>query len=285
MTFALPVLCNQWAMNTLDRRDWIRLGAGVILAPAFAPALVTAAEVWEKPASEWSAKDIEKLMNKSPWAKKDTVDTGRGPAAFSGVGPGGGRAGGGGRGGAPSGPQGGGGDDPGVGGGGDFGGGGGGMGGGSAPEALVRWETALPILEAQKRTAPEAFAGHYAISVTGFPLGGGRPPGGPGGGGPPGGGPPPGAAKGGGFPKGGPPNELLEKAKETTRLERKGKDPIHPDVLTMAQGRALILLFPHGTQPITVEDKEIQLYLQIGLPILKIKFNLKDMVYRGKLEL
>jgi hypothetical protein len=153
--------------------------------------------------------------------------------------------------------------------------------GGAAPEALVRWETALPILEAQKRTLPEAFKGSYAISVTGFPMGGARPGGAPGG-------PGVGATKGGG---GFNPEvmravqaQMFDQAKQTTRLERKGKDPIAPSVMTMT-GRSLVMLFPQGTQPITLDDKEVTLVLKVGLPELKTKFSLKDMVYMGKLEL
>jgi len=235
-----------------------------------------AAEFWDqKPPAEWSAKDTDKLMTKSPWAKRASVDTGRGPAAFSGPATprgdapmGGGRSGG---------PQGGAGqmDDGGA-------GPGGGPGGGAAPEALVRWESARPILDAQKRELPEAFQGSYAISVTGFPLGGGpRPggaPGGPGGAGP---------GAGGGFNLEGmraAQQASFEKAKETTRLERKGKDPIHASVISQ-NGRALVILFPRGAQPIDLDDKEVTLVVQVGLPTMKVKFNLKDMVYKGKLEL
>jgi hypothetical protein len=231
---------------------------------------LAAAEAWEKKTpAEWDAKDIEKLMNKSPWAKKFPVDTGRGPAAFSGVGaPKGSGGGGGGRGG----PQGGGGDlaDDGP----PGGGGGGAMGG--APEALVRWETAVPILEAQKRQLPEPFRGNYAISIAGFPLGGG--PGGPRPGGP-------------GAPGGAPNLEAmraaqqtaLDKGKDTTWLERKGKDPIHPAIIAPA-GRAILLIFPQ-TQPIQIEDKDVTLVVRIGVAEMKAKFHLKDMLYQGKLEL
>jgi hypothetical protein len=112
-------------------------------------------------------------------------------------------------------------------------------------------------------------------------VGGGAPP--PGGG----------APGGGAGKKGGGPNPeavraaqqaALEKAKETTKLERKGKDPIHPAIISQ-NGRSLVLLFPHGTQPIELEDKEVTLTLQVGLPLLKTKFNLKEMAYQGKLGL
>ena len=147
--------------------------------------------------------------------------------------------------------------------------------GGSTPEALVRWESALPILEAQKRALSEAFKGSYAISVTGFPIGGPRP-------------------GGGGAPKGaGEFNpeamraaqaQMFEQAKQTTWLERKGKDPIAPSLMGMT-GRSLVIVFPQGTQPIVLDDKEVTLVLKVGLPEMKSKFSLKEMVYMGKLEL
>ena len=39
---------------------------------------------------------------------------------------------------------------------------------------MVRWESARPILEAMKAPLPEAFEGHYVISVNGIPLMGDR---------------------------------------------------------------------------------------------------------------
>jgi hypothetical protein len=266
-------------MLLTTRRDLLQIGlSGICAVPLFA------AEAWDKkPVAELTDKDIEKLMNKSPWAKKFAVDTGRGPAAFSGPATGGG-GGGRGAGGGGGGPQGGGGagpDDAGA-------GGPGGAMGGSTPEALVRWETALPVLEAQKKQLPDAFRNSYAISVTGFPLGGPRPggAGGPMPGGAPGG-PGAGAGKGGGFnPEAmrAAQQQMMEAAKQSTRLERKGKDPMAPSVMAIT-GRSLVILFPRDAQPLTLDDKEVTLVLKIGLPEMKAKFSLKDMVYMGKLEL
>jgi len=254
------------AMSTFlptSRRAFVQLGVF-----ALAGSRLRAADPWDKKAEERNEKDIERIMTKSPWAKKAPVDSGRGVAAFSGPAtpkgdplPSAGNT---------KGPQGGGGqmeDGPGPGGG----------GGTSQPEALVRWESALPILVAQKRQLPEAFKGHYAISITGFRLAGGAPP--PGGGAT--------GKQGGGFnPEAmrAAQQSALEKAKETTKLERKGKDPIHPSIISQ-NGLSLVLLFPHGTQPIELEDKEVTLTLQVGLPLLKTKFNLKEMAFQGKLEL
>ena len=147
-----------------------------------------AAEVWiAKPYTEWTDKDLAKIMTDSPWAKKVsvTMDAGFGGGA-GGAGGGGGRGkGGGGGGGGFSG----GGDatDPGVAGGGGGGiaetgggggggrggrGGGGGGGGGAAAQGggvpeidlAVRWQTAPTVQQAlvkaqygdEAGTSPEA---------------------------------------------------------------------------------------------------------------------------------
>src|ERR1700733_2327727 len=95
-----------------------------------------AADVWQaKPFTEWSDKDIAKIMSDSPWAKKVSVTlptSGRGGGGPPAGGPGGG-GGGGGRGGGRGGGGGGGGGADG-GGGGDPSAGGGGGGGGGAQE-------------------------------------------------------------------------------------------------------------------------------------------------------
>src|SRR5580692_7420975 len=106
-----------------------------------------AADIWVKPYTEWTDKDVQKIMSDSPWAKKVTVtfEAGRG-------GGGGGTAPGKSR---PGGPEGGAQSlDPGDGGGGGGGGGrggrgGGGGGGGGAPagggggdtDLTIRWLT------------------------------------------------------------------------------------------------------------------------------------------------
>jgi hypothetical protein len=45
-----------------------------------------------------------------------------------------------------------------------------------------------------------------------------------------------------------------------------------------------LFIFPR-TDPITLDDKEVELDLKLGTMEAKRKFNLKDMVYNGKLEL
>lgn len=175
-------------------------------------------------------------------------------------------------------------------GGGDMGGGGG-MGGGppggggppAMPQfkALVRWETAAPVIQAGKRKWPASVEGHYLISVSGLPNMMGR---GPGGGGPP--------EQMKQQPQMDPEQRrqmMAERLKESTRLERKGKDPIAPDqvqVGTAQDGTAITMfLFPKASQPIEVGDKEVVFLTRMGPLEVKAKFALKDMMVKGQLEL
>ena len=116
----------------------IGLGTG-LAAWASAPG-----ESWnDKQPSQWSEKDIQRLLTKSPWAKEVTPEmdfTGmEGPGM---VGP----------------PMGG----PGM-------GGPGGPGGPFNMTAVVRWESAAPLREAAKSKLPLDPSGSYVVSVSGLP--------------------------------------------------------------------------------------------------------------------
>lgn len=164
--------------------------------------------------------------------------------------------------------------------------------GGGAPsmpqfKALVRWETAGPVLQAGKRKLPDSAAGHYLVSVSGLPMMGG------------GGGrgmrPPQQQFQAGAQ---GPPGQMdpqerqrmmQERLKESTRLERKGKDPIGPDQVQVGQApdgtSIMMFMFPKASQPIEAADKEVIFITQMGPLGVKAKFLLKDMMVKGQLEL
>ena len=277
----------------LSRRSTLSLTAllaGTRLGLAWAKA-----QFWEvKPPADWSENEIKELMTKSPWAKQVTAEFkgGGGPSmgGMGGGGGGGGRRGGGGGGGGGMGGGGGLG-----GGGGDMGGGGGGggMGGGGMPsmpqiKAMIRWETAAPIIQAGQRKWPASVAGHYLISVTGLPM--------PGAGG----------GRGGRGPQQpqqfqasqAPPPQMdpqqrarlaVERLKESSHLDRKGKDPIAPAQIEIGQARdgssVLMFLFPKGSQPIEAADKEVTFITAMGPLGVKAKFALKDMMVKAQLEL
>lgn len=60
--------------------------------------------------------------------------------------------------------------------------------------------------------------------------------------------------------------------------------PKNVDFQTRTQSLDVYFFFPR-TDPITLEDKEVELDLKLGTMEAKRKFSLKDLVYNGKLEL
>ena len=209
-------------------------------------AAVFAADFWEETAfNDWSDGDVEKMMSNSPWAKRITVVFPRPPreGARGGVAAGGGAGGG--------------------------GGGRGGFGGGGQSRLVVRWQSALPVRQAQVRaqiergaTVPEGVLdvlnqpppGYY-VFVTGIP------------------------GQFAGLSSG----ELGAEA----RLERNGKPPILPvQAGPQREGRSLSLVyvFPKD-DPIVLEDDEIEFVSKVGDTTIKRKFKLEEMVFNDRLEL
>src|SRR5258708_23591862 len=151
-----------------------------LVAPGFHGRAFASNEFWnDKKSEDWSEKEIQHLLTRSPWAKEvaATFDGGgRGPmsggegaaASRSGRGrdsnsgridaapSGGGGGGGGGRGR---------GDSNGV-----------GEGGGHQPQikAVVRWETAAPVAAARRKQLPSSVQDQYVVSVSGLPMMGGN---------------------------------------------------------------------------------------------------------------
>src|ERR1035438_460230 len=128
------------------------------------PALLLAGEFWQdKKPSDWSEKDVKRLLTKSPWAKEGTV-------AFNmermGGMPGGG--------GPPMGGM--------PGGGGPPMGGGMGPGGMEMPKPVIRWESAAPLRDAAAKSTGDAAgrsfaewsASFYVVTLSGFGAPGGR---------------------------------------------------------------------------------------------------------------
>ena len=157
--------------------------------------------------------------------------------------------------------------------GGGFPGGRGGMEGPPDMKAIVRWDSAQPIREATKKDAPEEEKGVYLISVTGMPMMQGR------------------RRRGG---DDAPENAeerrkaMAERMKESTRLERKGKDPMHAssvEFIEESQGGGMQFRFVSDDPPITLADKQVTFVTRMGPFELKVKFPLKEMMYRGQLAL
>lgn len=214
---------------------------------------VMAADFWAKPSTEWSDKDLQKMITNSPWARSFSV-------------------------GGPSLPE-----DPGAPGpmserGGGRGGGGGGAPGGGAPPAgggggsatvIARWQTALPVKQAFVRlkygaeaaTSPDAkkiverAETNYEIVLSGpFTS----------------------------LIRNGTPETVKKAIMEASSLSAKGKDVMPTDV--QLGPKDMVFTFPRSTA-FTIDDKEVEFSTKLGELALKYRFKLKDMVYNGKLEM
>jgi hypothetical protein len=233
------------------------------------PAMLWAADFWEsKPFTDWSDKEVRRVMTNSPWARQtNTAMANARPTPPPGDSPGSGlpgadgsvirvpnlgRVGG---------------TDAGL---------------GIPPDSsfeqglpvLIRWQTALPVRQAQMRskygkeaaTAPGAKKildqdpALYVISVTGVP---------------------------GSLVTLGGVETAKRSIRDQTTLAARGKPALHPDAVEFVPGgdqEDVLLAFPK-TLPFTLADQEIDFASRIGTVDVKYRFRLKDMVVRGKLEL
>jgi len=267
---------------------------------------LNAEDAWKKDSAQWSDQDINQILNDSPWSKQVSVSmgmTGGQPGGGGGRGRGGGGfgfpGGGGGIGGGGGYPRGSG--YPGGTGGGDEyprgGSRGGGEGAGRSFTATVRWETALPVKQAMLRSgqsdqtskktegAAEEPGKQYVIGVLGLPVTGAsrnrrRTP------------------EGddtdistdsadSGQPRGRDPETIREELMETSQLVRKGRAALRPTDVKInppdAPGEVRFTFA--GREPIDLDDKEVSFEAQLGRMKIEKKFKLKDMTYKGKLEL
>lgn len=254
----------------MDRRKFQALAAAGLVAP-----YLRGADFWaEAPYTDWSQKDIQKMLMNSPWAQPYTLQMGGpgGPGGAGGGGGGGRGGGGGGRGGGGGFGGGGGGGGRGGGGRGGGGGGGGGFGGQGLP-LVIRWHSAAPIKQANMMAQfggegelpkeamdylnrPET---HYVVSVNGLPGRMGRLA------------------------------QNTDRLKERASLERKGKEPIAPEQVEVqapegAQRISIFFVFPR-TDAISMEDKNVEFVMQLGQNKIKQKFALKKMMLDGALAL
>jgi len=223
----------------------------------------------DKQIAEWNEEDAKQLLNDSPWTKsvKPTIErAAQNSQRRSG---GMGRGGGIGMGGVGIGMGG-------MGRHGGMGGPGGGYPGGQQrgstdngsyntepPTLKVRWESALPIREAELKerdtSAPTLDADHYAIAVYGVPS----------------------------RMANGDSQSLAKQLKKQATIKRDGKKNLKPssvEVLQREDGPVIVYLFPRS-QEITKEDKRIEFAAQIGRLQFSQSFYADDMNYQGKLEL
>jgi len=215
----------------------------------------------KKEYTQWTEEEIKKVMTNSPWAKDVTVNAPPGTLGPGQRGPQNSNVD------VESGAGGGRGRGRGARGGGDT------EGGGPADVLLslnMSWRSALPLRKAivksrlggssevpseaqQMMTKEQA---EYVVVVSGLPARIAR--------------------------------QIQDSARLNTSTLKAGKKaPITPkavDFQARTQTVDIFFIFPK-TEPITLEDKEVELDLKLGAIEAKRKFNLKDMVYNGKLEL
>ncbi len=229
-----------------------------------------AADFWQaKPFTDWNDKDVQKMLQSSPWAKPFSVALSTGNGSVAGR-----KAGNSSNSGAMSGPAGTA-DQGGLGryAGSREGGPDSNPGGGPTINLTVRWQSALPVREAlvkakygnEAATSPEAKKmleapiEHYILAVGGVPKATLR----------------------------GDAEELKKQMLGQGVLMIKGKDPIKPvDFMTENTGATAEVLFAFPkTAAITEDDKEVEFVVRIGDLSVRQKFRLKDMLVNGKLAL
>jgi hypothetical protein len=272
----------------LTRRGALLLASGAV-AQSWVRLYAGSSDFWnKKDPGEWSSDEIDKLVTKSPWAKEVTVSSAAMSRGFGGSGGGGNQdpgVGGGAGGSYPGGPGAGGptnypiGGYPGGGGMGGRGGNPGGRHGEQMPvmyHATIRWESAKPIQEALKAPLPEGLTNAYVISVSGVPVlenerqrtdddNESQ------------------VSKG-------LSEEVLDRIKNLTYLEPKGKSATQPNVvqkgaISSAGMPSLLFGFPKDVVALTADDRDVSFTTQLGRLEVKAKFNLKDMMYHKELAL
>jgi hypothetical protein len=78
----------------------------------------------------------------------------------------------------------------------------------------------------------------------------------------------------------------IEQVKQSSLNPAKKPKIVLVDLDFQPRGRTtdVLFLFPR-TNPISIEDTEVEVILKLGTFEARKKFNLKEMVYNGKLEL
>ena len=229
---------------------------GSIAIVWLAACAVLAADFWdEKEFTDWSDRDVQRMMTNSPWAKRITVVFPRAPQTAlndrtpvaGGIGGGRGGGGGGGRG---------------------FGGADG-FGPTRQSRLIVQWRSALPmrqaivrgrigeggVLDPPGRQLLAQRPSGYFIVVAGLPR----------------------------------PFAGLDRAALTAgaRLERPGKRPILPIEAAAepeGNGAVILYLFPRG-DAITLADEEVEFVTELAEATIERTFELEEMVFNGRLEL
>ncbi len=272
-----------------------------------AAALIYAADAWNsKDYTQWTMQETQKVLSDSPWSKKASVESGGSGSPGRrrmGLGmPGGGMGMPGGGMGMPGGGMGAPGGGMGSPGGGMGAPGGGGMGGqrggdGESPRSMnvvVSWVSALPVKQALQRfqfpdkTPVPGDANYtldkpdkdYVIAVSGLRTPQRRQSSGDSSSG----------DSSGGNQNSSDPEQRKARLISATKLDLgKNKLPIECEDVKLDQpapdGSTETLFYFPRTSPLSLDDKEVTFETMVGRMRVARKFTLKDMRYRGKLEL
>ena len=127
----------------------------------------------------------------------------------------------------------------------------------------VRWESALPIreaeLKARETAAPDVDENHYAIAVYGLPTRLAKPD----------------------------AQSLGDHLKGQASIKREGQKELKPtgvQVIQRENDLVIVFLFPR-TKEITMKDSRAEFEAQIGPYQITQSFHIDEMIYQGKTEL
>ncbi len=143
----------------------------------------------------------------------------------------------------------------------------------------IRWDSALPVRQAAEheraatRYSPEQLRKDYIITIVGLVPGGryGQPE--------------LNSRSGDGATDVRNPEEMLEGVMRYARLFPRGKSAIRPEDAKLDNASGDLHLFFPRTGGIALGDKEVTFETRFGSLSVVKRFRLKDMVYKGQLEL
>lgn len=246
----IPVIGNGTAAPFVKSIPMITRRTAILIAtvPAWGFA---SKEFWnEKKPADWTEDEVNQMLTKSPWAKEASVSYGIAQGSNAGRS---GRMTGGGMSGRT------------MGGSRSTGSATASNGASTGPnisgkdKALVRWESALPIREAAHTKMTTDLEQNYVLSLSGdLPVMGPRAE-----------------------DEEGERERKVEMLKQYTKLDK--KDPIFLSNAIVQRSATWFYFLRNDL--LTEKDRQVTFVTKLGPIDVKVKFNLKEMLYQGKLEL
>lgn len=129
---------------------------------------------------------------------------------------------------------------------------------------VVRWASAKPILQALQLKLPPQLSDYYVVSVSGLPVIGGY--------------------SSGGSASDTSPEHAFDALKEVSYLEVQRKNPVQPGEIVQDPNESSTIYFGFLHQFLDLMDAKTATFSTTMGPLdVKVKFNLKEMKYRGEL--